>query len=187
MKILATGPSGPADELEPLRAAGHEVIVGRPLDAPARKAYTEDELIEAARGAHVILASHLETIGGSVLEAARDLALVIVPFIGTDKIDLTAARGELMDEEAVARDIQERWIAGAAIDAFAKEPLPPASPLREADPERVILTPHNVAHSEAGRRANLALAVAQILAVGRGEVPAHVVNPDAIPRWRRSP
>ena len=45
------------------------------------------------------------------------------------------------------------------------------------DPERLILTPHNVSHSEAGRRANLALALDQILAAGRGEAPAHCVNP----------
>ncbi len=87
----------------------------------------------------------------------------------------------------MARAIQERWIAGAAIDAFSKEPLPLESPLREADPERMILTPHNVAHSEAGRRANLRLALEQILAVGRGQVPAHVINPEAIARWRPAP
>jgi len=50
MKILATGPSGPPDELNPLHDAGHEVIVGRSLDQPGRKAYAEAELIVAARG-----------------------------------------------------------------------------------------------------------------------------------------
>jgi hypothetical protein len=43
-----------------------------------------------------------------------------------------------------------------------------------------------VSHSEAGRRANLALALDQILAAGRGEPPAHCVNPETIPRWRIS-
>jgi phosphoglycerate dehydrogenase-like enzyme len=335
MKILATGPSGQPEELGPLREVGHEVVIGRPLDQPGRKAYTEADLIESARGVHVILASHLEMISRGVLESAADLRLVIVPFIGTDKIDLVAAtrqgvlvansptpenfiavaeatiglalmllkrvkhneaklrrgewaqrqdrgeflfgktvglvglgrvgshvarrlvnwdvrllaadpyvstdhaaalgatlvdlptllaesdvvslhasltdetrgligekelksmkptavlvntaRGEMADEEAVARAIGEGWIAGAAVDAFVKEPLGPGSPLRDADPERLILTPHNVSHSEAGRRANLRLAFEQILAVGRGEPPAHCVNPDAIPRWRGKP
>ena len=90
----------------------------------------------------------------------------------------------MTDEDAVARAVEERWIAGAALDAFTNEPLPAESPLRLVDPERMILTPHNIAHSEAGRRANLKLALDQILAIARGEVPAHVVNPDAIPRWR---
>src|SRR5213593_4951788 len=91
MKILATGPSGPTEDLEPLGQAGHEVVIGRPLDVPGRVAYTEGELIAAVRDAHVILASHLESISCPVLEAARDLRLVIVPFIGTDKIDVGAA------------------------------------------------------------------------------------------------
>jgi phosphoglycerate dehydrogenase-like enzyme len=335
MRILATGPSGPADELEPLRAAGHEVVIGRPLDMPGRRAYTEAELAEACRDADVVLASHLETFSPAVLGAAARLRLVIVPFIGTDKIDLPAAsrlgilvansptpenfvavaeatvgvmlmllkrikhneaklrrgewakredrgdflfgkmvgliglgrigthvsrrlagwdvrllasdpyvapdragtlgvtlvdlptllaeadivslhctltdetrnligekelrrmkptallvntaRGEVVDEEAVARALTEQWITAAAIDAFVKEPMPADHPYRAVDPERLILTPHNIAHSEAGRRANLRLALDQILGVGRGEPPAHAVNPDAVPRWRGKP
>src|SRR5262245_62217500 len=91
MKILATGPSGAPEELAPLRDAGHEVLIGRPLDQPGRVAYTEADLIAAARDVDVILASHLETISRGVIEAASRLRLVIVPFIGTDKIDIPAA------------------------------------------------------------------------------------------------
>jgi lactate dehydrogenase-like 2-hydroxyacid dehydrogenase len=54
------------------------------------------------------------------------------------------------------------------------------------DPERLILTPHNVSHSEAGRRANLRLALEQILGAGRGEPPTCCVNPETIGRWRIS-
>jgi D-3-phosphoglycerate dehydrogenase len=335
LTVIATGPSGPAEELEPLRAAGHEVVIGRPLDMAGRRAYSEPELIEQCRVADVVLASHLERVTPAVMEHAEHLGLVIVPFIGVDKIDVPAAtrlgvlvansptpenfiavaeatiglmlmllkrvkrgearlrggewarredrgdflfgktvgivglgrigthvarrlaawdvrliaadpyvgadraaalgvalvdlpallagadvvtlhatltdetrgfigekalrrmrptalllntaRGELVDEAAVARAVDERWIAGAAVDAFALEPLPPAHPYRAVDPERLILTPHNIGHSEAGRRANLRLALEQILAVGRGEPPAHVVNPEAIPRWRMKP
>jgi D-3-phosphoglycerate dehydrogenase len=100
---------------------------------------------------------------------------------------VNTARGEMADEEALARALGEGWIAGAAVDAFVKEPLPPVNPLRGVDPERLILTPHNVSHSEAGRRANLRLALEQILAATRGEAPAHCVNPDAIPHWRGKP
>ena len=332
MKILATGPSGPPEELEALAAAGHDVVIGRPLDMPGRRAYGEAELAEACRDADVVLASHLETISPAVLDAAPRLRLVIVPFIGTDKIDIPAAsrlgilvansptaenfvavaeatvgvilmllkrikhneaklrrgewakredrgdflfgktvgliglgrigthvsrrlagwdvrliaadpyvatdraaklgvtlvdlptllaeadivslhctlteetrhligekelrrmkptallvntaRGEVVDEEAVARALAEGWIAGAAVDAFVKEPMPADHPYRTVDPERLILTPHNIAHSEAGRRANLRLALDQILAVGRGQPPEHAVNPDAVARWR---
>ena len=99
---------------------------------------------------------------------------------------INTARGELVDEATVATALDAGWIAGAAVDAFAREPLPADSRYRNVDPERLILTPHNVAHSEAGRRANLALAIEQILAVGRGEPPAHLVNPDVLERWRKA-
>ena len=91
MKILASGPSGAPSELDPLRAAGHEVVIGRPLDQQGRAAYTETDLGAAARDCHVVLASHLDWITAGVMEAAASLRLVIVPFIGTDKIDVPAA------------------------------------------------------------------------------------------------
>lgn len=97
---------------------------------------------------------------------------------------INTARGEMVDEEAIARALNEGSLSGAALDVFSREPLPLSSPLRGVDPERLILTPHNVSHSEAGRQANWSLALEQILAAGRGEVPVHVVNPEAIPRWR---
>ena len=97
---------------------------------------------------------------------------------------VNTARGELVDEEALARALEERWIAGAALDTFEQEPLPLSSPLRSVDPERLILTPHNVSHSEAGRQANLRLALDTILAACNGEAPEHAVNREAIPRWR---
>src|SRR5689334_6570117 len=53
---------------------------------------------------------------------------------------INTARGELVDETALADAIKEKRIGGAAIDVFAQEPLPADSPLRGL--ERVILTPH---------------------------------------------
>jgi hypothetical protein len=53
------------------------------------------------------------------------------------------------------------------------------------NPFTVLATgPNGPAEELALLRANLALALEQILAVARGEVPAHAVNPAAIPRWR---
>jgi glyoxylate reductase len=43
------------------------------------------------------------------------------------------ARGPVVDEAALYKALKERWIAGAALDVFEKEPLPADSPLR--DPE----------------------------------------------------
>lgn len=46
---------------------------------------------------------------------------------------INASRGPVVDEHALARALKERWIAGAALDVFEKEPLPADSPL--LDPE----------------------------------------------------
>lgn len=64
---------------------------------------------------------------------------------------INTARGELVDETALAKALREKRIGGAAVDVFAVEPLPPDSPLRGLD--RVILTPHLAAStSEAQER-----------------------------------
>jgi glyoxylate reductase len=46
---------------------------------------------------------------------------------------INASRGPVVDERALAKALKERWIAGAALDVFEKEPLPADSPL--LDPE----------------------------------------------------
>jgi glyoxylate reductase len=46
---------------------------------------------------------------------------------------INPARGPVVDEHALAKALKERWIAGAALDVFEKEPLTADSPL--LDPE----------------------------------------------------
>jgi len=90
VKVFVTGPMGPVDELALLTDAGHELIIGRSMNEPGRKPYAEEELIEVGRDSDVILAS-LDAITRRVMELALRLRLVVVPFIGTDNIDVTAA------------------------------------------------------------------------------------------------
>ena len=53
---------------------------------------------------------------------------------------INIGRGETVDEKALIAALEERRIAGAGLDVFENEPLPPDSPLLQM--ETVILTPH---------------------------------------------
>ena len=53
---------------------------------------------------------------------------------------INIGRGQLVDEKALLRALREGTIAGAGLDNFETEPLPPDSPLW--DLSNVILTPH---------------------------------------------
>ena len=53
---------------------------------------------------------------------------------------INVARGAVVDEGALIRALEEKWIAGAGLDVFIQEPLPPES--RFYDLPNVIFSPH---------------------------------------------
>jgi|SRR5579863_449617 len=56
---------------------------------------------------------------------------------------VNSSRGPVVDENALYKALKEKWIAGAALDVFEREPLPPDSPLRDPEIEdRCRLYPH---------------------------------------------
>jgi phosphoglycerate dehydrogenase-like enzyme len=66
---------------------------------------------------------------------------------------INVARGDVIDEEALIEALRTNRIAGAHLDVFNEEPLPPSSPLW--DLPNLFLTPHNASVSQGNnRRAN---------------------------------
>ncbi|MEA2640659.1 MAG: hypothetical protein QOF51_2053 [Chloroflexota bacterium] len=97
---------------------------------------------------------------------------------------INTARGAVIDTAAVAKAIDDRRIAGGAFDTHTPEPLPMDSPLRELDPNRVIITPHSIGNSNASHHAGQQMAADTLLRIMRGQLPESVVNPQVIDRWR---
>jgi len=99
-----------------------------------------------------------------------------------DAFLVNTARGDAIDEPALVRALQEKRIAGAALDTYQVEPLPADSPLRKLD--NVFLTPHMVGHTKEVFFSFPATAEDNITRVLAGEPPLYCKNPEAIPRWR---
>ena len=78
----------------------------------------------------------------------------------SEAVIINAARGGVLDEAALLRRLQEKRLAGAALDVFEKEPLPADHPLRRLP--NVVLTPHLGASTEEAQL-NVALEIAQAI------------------------
>ena len=121
------------------RALGMEVIAHDPflpIDDPAwaeaLRAPSLDALLEKAD----VISLHIPlTDDTSGMIGAEALARM-----GAGAILINTARGGIVDEAALAAALAEGRIAGAALDVFAAEPLPPDSPLAAAP--NLIATPH---------------------------------------------
>jgi lactate dehydrogenase-like 2-hydroxyacid dehydrogenase len=87
---------------------------------------------------------------------------------------INTARGALVDEAALARALQEGWIAGAALDVFTVEPLAADHPFRSVP--NLLLTPHFSSFArETGERVSLTAAQA-IVDLMHGRKPRFVVD-----------
>src|SRR2546430_969185 len=103
------------------------------------------------------------------LVSASELAMM-----RPNAILVNCARGEIVDERALAEALRARKISGAAIDVFATEP-PSGSPLLEAP--NVVFTPHLGASTAEGQSRAGAIVADQVMKVLAGQRPDFVVNP----------
>jgi len=97
---------------------------------------------------------------------------------------VNTSRGQALKETDLVEALNENIIAAAALDVFEREPLPLDSPLRQVDPLRLLLTPHNIGANPGSAEAGQKMAAESMLAILDGRIPDTIVNPLAIPRWK---
>ena len=93
---------------------------------------SKDQLFERADilTIHLVLSNRtLGLVGAAELERMKPTAWLI-----------NASRGPIVEEQALITALQNKRLAGAAIDVFDIEPLPPSHPFRTLD--NVLATPH---------------------------------------------
>ncbi len=139
-RVVILGAGGVAREVAPLlRAAGMEVqVVGRTARTgdsglgDVRAGMEVDELLPGADFVVVALPLTSETQG--YLDGRR------IWLLSPRARIVNIGRGPLIDEDALLAALRSGAIAGAALDVFATEPLPPEHPFWAMD--QVVVSPH---------------------------------------------
>lgn len=93
---------------------------------------------------------------------------------------INTSRGPVVNEEALARALQEGWIAGAGLDVMVEEPLPTTSPLMRAP--NLILTPHAAWYTERSVEVLVRNAMVDVVRALQGKRPKNLVNPQVL--WK---
>ncbi len=93
---------------------------------------------------------------------------------------INTSRGSVVDEPTLIKALQEKWIAGAGLDVFEKEPIALDNPLLKMD--NVIIIPHCASYSDAAfkrLRTSVGQEAARVLS---GRWPKNVVNKTVKPK-----
>jgi len=154
-----------------MRVLAHDPLVTheRAEQAGAELVDLETLLAESdVLSVHVPLTDHTRgVIGTAELRRMRPGARLI-----------NVARGGIIDEAALAEAVRDGIVAGAAVDVFTQEPVPPGHPLIGVD--GIVVTPH-LGASTTEAQVNVAADVAdQIVEYLRGGSPRYAVNAPAV-------
>ncbi|MET1128303.1 MAG: 2-hydroxyacid dehydrogenase [Thermoproteota archaeon] len=150
------------DKVRPSREVEEELGVEY---APLPKLLRESDIVSI----HVPLTPETRgMIGERELRLMKPTAVIINP-----------ARGEVVDEAALAKALEEGWIAGAAVDVYSTEPPPADHPLIKLAREgkaNIIVTPHIAGATTDARARIIQVTAENVVRALRGEKPLNVVN-----------
>ncbi len=160
MKVIAFDPYAKADQL-------------------AKVSIKSVELDELAKQSDFVVMAAKVTPESTGLFGAKQFALVkgSAYFINT-------ARAALVDYEALLKVLQEKKIAGAALDVYPTEPLPTDSPFRTLS--NVVLSPHLAGATREVVEHHSKMVVDDLLGLLEGKVPNRLANPEVIEAFMKS-
>jgi len=92
-----------------------------------------------------------------------------------DAVIVDVSRGEVIDGQALAAALKAGHLAGAALDVFETEPLPPGHPLWTAP--RTLISPHCSSVFDGWELATIAMFCDNLRRHQRGEPLANIVQP----------
>ncbi|MDR1733251.1 MAG: D-glycerate dehydrogenase [Synergistaceae bacterium] len=98
---------------------------------------------------------------------------------------VNAARGPLVDQAALYRACSEKWIQGAGLDVFVKEPVPLDEPLLTLP--NVTTVPHIGSASRVARDGMATRSAENLVAVLHGKKPRSLVNREVWKDWPEEP
>ncbi len=93
-------------------------------------------------------------------------------------IFINAARGKVVDENALISALESRTILAAGLDVFEVEPLSPSSPLTKLD--NAFLLPHIGSATAETRHSMVVCAVDNLIAALRGDYSQNCANKDRL-------
>ena len=91
-------------------------------------------------------------------------------------IIINVARGEIIDEEALAKALEEGRLGGAALDVFTEEPPREKSPLFGVKGENLLLTPHVAGVTTESQLRIMAMTMDNLVRVLNDKEPENIVN-----------
>ncbi len=151
------------------RAAGFELRLlyanPRPVEFPGAQHVPLDELL--SRSDFVSLHVPLTPATERLLDRPR------LRCMKRGAVLVNTARGQVVDDEALAEALRDGHLAAAGLDVFPDEPRVPAAYLGLPN---VVLTPHLGSGSRETRAAMARMVLEDVERVGRGEAPRHPVG-----------
>jgi D-3-phosphoglycerate dehydrogenase / 2-oxoglutarate reductase len=96
---------------------------------------------------------------------------------------INVSRGPVVEDAALVDALRAGRLAGAALDVFSTQPLPPDHPYLGFD--NVIVTPHMAGITDESMERMGTGAAEETLRVLSGELPVNLCNPEAVPQYRQ--